>query len=242
MSELIPRCFGFDFLGYEQSVLDCYLLRLSFDQISTVNAEFIVTAYENEKFFNVLSNSVCTVDGQIPYWIAKYRGVNSDLLSKVSGSSYVEHVLDLCFSKGLKVFLLGGKPTSINLILDKYSGNNFISGYSPIFEDYPFSFSNDTLIKKTLEEFKPDILLVGFGAVKQEFWIYDNKEYLSSIGVRTAIGVGGSFEFLSGSLPRAPFFIQKIGLESLYRLIQQPSMFRLKRILKSLNVFIYMNK
>ena len=65
----------------------------------------------------------------------------------------------------------------------------------------------------------PDILLVAFGAPKQEKWIAKNLERL---GVPIAIGVGGSFEMASGMLKRAPVWMQRSGLEWAYRFAQQP--------------------
>jgi N-acetylglucosaminyldiphosphoundecaprenol N-acetyl-beta-D-mannosaminyltransferase len=70
-----------------------------------------------------------------------------------------------------------------------------------------------------VREAKPDILLVAFGAPKQEKWIAANKERL---GVPIAIGVGGSFEMACGMLKRAPVWMQRTGLEWAYRFAQQP--------------------
>jgi len=244
MRKPIPECFGLKFLGYSIEELDYLLLRDNFEHISTVNAEFIVTAYENndDRFLNILKNSICTMDGEIPLWIAKLVGKETKLLNKVSGSSYSTHLLELCAEKKLKVFFLGGNSSSIESLLNIYPDRNLIDAYSPKFEDYPFSQSNTNEIRSKLSKFKPDVLLVGFGAQKQEFWIDDNKSYLESIGVRASIGVGGTFEFLSGGISRAPELVQKLGLESIYRLAQQPSLYRIKRIIKSLKVFLYINK
>jgi len=79
-----------------------------------------------------------------------------------------------------------------------------------------------------------DILFVAFGAPKQEFWINEN---LGKIPVKIAIGVGGAFDYLSGKTPRAPSFVRSIGLEWLFRLINQP--WRIKRQL-ALFEFIYL--
>ena len=239
-----PSCFGLNFFGYNTKVLDEYLLRDSFDHIATVNAEFIVTAYEEKdhRFLKVINNSICTVDGQIPLWISKVFGKNTKSLVKISGSDYSKHVLTLARNNNLKVFFLGGNPVSIEKLLEEYPENHLFGGYSPEFEKYPFSLANTLSIQDKLNKFNPDIVLVGFGAVKQEYWIDDNKQFLNELGVRCAIGVGGTFEFLAGTFSRAPIFIQKAGLESIYRLAQQPSLFRMKRILKSLKVIKHVYK
>ncbi len=84
---------------------------------------------------------------------------------------------------------------------------------------------NSALIQR-INNAQPDILFVAFGAPKQEVWIYENLKKLPT--VKLAIGVGGSFDFISGKIKRAPLIFQKLGLEWLWRLILEPQ--RIKRI------------
>jgi len=84
---------------------------------------------------------------------------------------------------------------------------------------------NNKLIQK-INNARPDILFVAFGAPKQEVWIYENLKKMPT--VKLAIGVGGSFDFISGKTRRAPLIFQKLGLEWLWRLILEPR--RIKRI------------
>ncbi|MCK5084508.1 MAG: WecB/TagA/CpsF family glycosyltransferase [Candidatus Pacebacteria bacterium] len=84
---------------------------------------------------------------------------------------------------------------------------------------------NKELIKR-IDKAQPDMLFVAFGAPKQEEWIYENLKKMPS--VKLAIGVGGSFDFISGKVKRAPLIFQKFGLEWLWRLILEPR--RIKRI------------
>ena len=74
---------------------------------------------------------------------------------------------------------------------------------------------------------------------KQEYWISDNRILLESIGVKIAIGCGGTFDFVAGRIKRAPKWIQKIGLEGFWRLFKEPQLFRLKRLLISFKIFKY---
>ena len=81
---------------------------------------------------------------------------------------------------------------------------------------------------------KPDILFVAYGSPAQELWIHRNLFKLDS--VKVAIGVGGAFDFAAGMVKRAPKWVQKIGLEWLWRLIREPK--RIKRIWNATYVFI----
>ncbi len=94
---------------------------------------------------------------------------------------------------------------------------------------------NDGLVEK-INQAKPDILFVAFGMGKQEKWIYENLVHMPS--VKVAMGVGGSFEYISGTVPRAPLLMRKIGLEWLYRLVRQPQ--RIGRILNATFKFIWL--
>ena len=122
----------------------------------------------------------------------------------------------------------------------KFNANCF--GYSPDFEPFPFSHATNKKILEQIELVKPTYLFVAFGAKKQEFWIDQNLEYLRASGVKWVVGCGGSISFLSGNIKRAPKLAQKLGLESVYRLLQEPKVFRLMRIVKSFAFFKYLNK
>ena len=80
------------------------------------------------------------------------------------------------------------------------------------------------------------VLFVAFGMGKQEKWIYENIEKLPS--VKIAMGVGGAFDYISGSVPRAPLLLRTLGLEWAYRLWKQPS--RIGRIWNATAVFMWL--
>jgi N-acetylglucosaminyldiphosphoundecaprenol N-acetyl-beta-D-mannosaminyltransferase len=162
---------------------------------------------------------------------------------KLAGSDIVYDFCTFAENNKYKVFFLGGKEESNRLAVRKIQEQYHISieGFSPGFENYPFSdeFNNACIAK--IRKFKPDILFVGFGAPKQEYWLDDNRTILSEIGVKYAIGCGGTFDFISGSIKRAPLFIQKIGLEGIYRFLQEPNKIRYKRLIDSFKFFKYIN-
>ena len=97
--------------------------------------------------------------------------------------------------------------------------------FAPNLDDNKFYKLNEELIQR-INRTKPDIILVAFGSPKQEEWIYENLKKIPS--VRLAVGVGGSFDFISGKIKRAPLIFQKLWLEWLWRLILEPQ--RIRRI------------
>ena len=160
---------------------------------------------------------------------------------KLSGADIVYDFCKLAKTHKYKIFFLGGKnennAIAVKIIREKY--DVAIDGYSPAFEDYPFSvhFNNSCLEK--IAAFEPDILFVGFGSPKQEYWIDENISFLSKIGVKYAVGCGGTFDFISQKIKRASIFIQKMGMEGLYRLFREPSKMRWKRLFESFIFFKY---
>jgi N-acetylglucosaminyldiphosphoundecaprenol N-acetyl-beta-D-mannosaminyltransferase len=160
---------------------------------------------------------------------------------KLAGSDIIYNFCEFAEQNNLKMFLLGGKKESnkiaVHIIQKRYKIE--IDGYSPSFEEYPFSVHFNNSCLAAISQFKPKILFVAFGAPKQEYWIDDNKTVLSEIGVQYAIGCGGTFDFVSGNIKRAPIFLQRIGLEGVYRFFQEPSRFRYKRLIDSFKFFKY---
>lgn len=211
-----------------------------FKFIVTVNADLIVISSQENRFANLISNNIATIDGQITFWLAKLlskpRQINFE---KISGSSFSYDLLQYASDNKLRVFFLGASSSANELAIFKAKDQFGIDvmGYSPPLSSYPFSSSWNEVTLDRIFQHSPHILLVAFGSPKQEYWIEDNIQSLKDAGVQLAIGCGGTLDFLSGSISRAPLTIQKIGLEGLYRLAMQPSWFRLKRIAKSFLVF-----
>jgi N-acetylglucosaminyldiphosphoundecaprenol N-acetyl-beta-D-mannosaminyltransferase len=123
---------------------------------------------------------------------------------------------------GFRIFLLGGQPQAAEkaaLVLKGRNAGISIAGtYCP-----PRGFEKDATetrrIVERVRESRSDLLFVGFGVPKQEYWMHD---HYRSLNVRLSIGVGGAFDMVAGITPRAPKWLQNIGLEWLFRLSAEP--------------------
>lgn len=209
--------------------------------VVTVNSEAIVRSQSDSRLKNIINNNTSTIDGQIPLWLYRHKYKNIEI-NKISGSELIYSLPEYAEKENLKVFLLGGHEDSNKgavIELKKRYPNLEIDGFSPLFSPYPFPDSINICIIDKITQFKPDFLFVGFGMGKQEFWEEDNYSTLKDIGVKMVIGCGGSFDFASGTIKRAPVYIQNIGLEGIWRLLQEFKWFRLKRLLLSTKIFYY---
>ena len=216
-------------------VLENLFKNKNFEYITTLNAEFFSLANKDNLFKHIINNSVATLDGQIPFYFAKKQNPFTKI-EKLSGSQIIYDFCEYAKLNNKKVFLLGGLDMSNKISVKKlsYDYNIQVFGYSPPFATFPFCPTINNEIQTRIASTRPDIIFVGFGAPKQEYWIYENLEFLASIGLWRAIGVGGTFEFISGKFKRAPKFLQNLGLEGIYRFYKEPSYKRLRRLFISL--------
>lgn len=199
-------------------------------QICTVNPEFIIDARRDPAFARVLAEASLSVpDGIGVLWAAKLLGVR--LKERVTGSDGIYRISERAAERGWRVFLLGAAPgvaeETARVLQQKYPGLHIVGthGGSPSDTDWPS-------IVERLAAATPDLLFVAFGHPKQDFWIAKHRHELPA---KVAIGIGGAFDFVAGVLPRAPQWMQRMGVEWLYRLILQPS--RIGRMMK-LPVFV----
>lgn len=206
--------------------------------VVTVNAEFIVKASHNPKFLNIINDNYATFDGQIPYAFARLINAGKRF-SKISGSDLIFDACAYAQQQGKSLFLLGSDATTNALAVDKIwqQYGVRVAGYAPPHQTYPFPHEHNQTIIEKIRQFQPDFLFVAFGAVKQEYWIHDNFSFLRQNAVRLAVGCGGTFDFVSGQAKRAPRFLQQAGFEGIWRLLMEPRLFRLKRLLESTRFF-----
>ena len=148
--------------------------------------------------------------------------LQTPLPERVTGVDVFEELCALAPKKGLRIFLIGGRPGAADLAAesfkDRYPGIEIVGTDCP-----PLGFETDLQqcdrINAKIKAAAPHILFVGLGAPKQEYWIYKNYQ---SLGVPMSVGIGGSFELISGLVKRAPQWMQDYGLEWLFRLSMEP--------------------
>ena len=153
-------------------------------------------------------------------------------IRRIPGIDLMLKICEIAENKNYKVFLLGAKPEIISLaaanIKKKFPGLNIVGLYHGYFNE-----EDETKVIEKIQDAHPDILFVGLDIPRQEKWIYRNIKRLSA---KVVMGVGGSFDVISGKLRRAPKWIRICGLEWFFRFLQEP--WRIKRII-NLPVFVY---
>lgn len=196
--------------------------------VSTLNAETLLLAEKDVRFRSLLCQGVTTLDGFWTFLAFKKKFPDSSEVIKQSGSKLIFEIAQFCAANGVKVLLLGGDELVNAKAIQKLgaSKSKFVVGYSPKFEDYPFSVENRNAIRECVTKNRPDFIVTAFGAPKQEFWAADETEFLQQVGVKAVFFLGGAVDVVAGKFLKAPVWIQYLGLESLWRLIQAPSRFK----------------
>ena len=198
--------------------------------VTTPNNEMLVEAAKNPSFLQLLQKSDLNLpDSKGLLLMARWTG--QKLLERVTGVDTVEALCALLDERH-PVFLLGAAPGMAQRAASVLQSKNprlKIVGY---FSGSPHANDAADIIAR-INDSKPHLLLVAFGAPAQDLWIAEHLRQMPSVTV--AMGVGGTFDFIAGSKMRAPKLLRNLGLEWLWRFVQEPS--RWKRIWRAVIVF-----
>jgi N-acetylglucosaminyldiphosphoundecaprenol N-acetyl-beta-D-mannosaminyltransferase len=194
-------------------------------QICTVSPEFVMIAQDDPGFMRVLrSADLCVADGVGLLLAARYLG--HPLPERVTGSDGVPIIAGRAAREGWRLFLLGAAPGVAEQAAARLVEQNPGLQIAGTYAGSPAPEEEDDIIAR-INASGADILLVAYGAPRQDEWIARNRARLN---VRVAMGVGGTFDFMAGIVPRAPRWMRRAALEWLYRLIKQP--WRWRRMLR----------
>jgi N-acetylglucosaminyldiphosphoundecaprenol N-acetyl-beta-D-mannosaminyltransferase len=188
-------------------------------QIVTVNADFVIKAHTDPELRRILQESdMATADGMPLVWGARILGV--PLTGRVTGADLTPALAERAAQKGYSMFFLGAAPgvaaRAAQVLQQRYPGLPVAGVAAPPVKTL---FDSDQALLQTIMAAHPDILLVAFGNPKQEKWI---NMYAPRLSVPIMIGVGGTLDFIAGITRRAPEWMQRAGLEWLFRFIQEP--------------------
>ena len=142
------------------------------------------------------------------------------------GVDLMHDLLELAVKIRLRVLLIGGKEKLADRIANCYntrSGNLNFKGLVGIKNIKKLNKDEEDRIFSIVADFKPNLVFVAFGSPAQELWIERHKDKFTHC---VCMGVGGGFDFISGDIARAPWWVRRMGFEWLYRLLKQPWRFR----------------
>ncbi|MCX6765882.1 MAG: WecB/TagA/CpsF family glycosyltransferase [Candidatus Moranbacteria bacterium] len=215
-----------------------------FHQIATINPEFILAAQKNREFRDILNNCDLNLADGAGIKFAFWR-LGGKLKVRISGVDLMWEILRTANDKKLSVYLVANNRGLSNwektrdairkiypdLKIEGLNMNCHSERSDSEAEESNFKISSRSLGHARNDIFNSDIVFCNFGHPNQEKFL----NTLKNGKIKLAVGVGGSFDFVTGKLRRAPRFMRDLGLEWLFRLIQQPKRFR--RIFNAIIIF-----
>jgi len=204
-----------------ENILDRALYGSFTHHVATVNAQFYVLAESDRVFRDCLKRAefVCADGVSIGFATNILTGHR---IERLAGVDLLDEICRRGAPYGLRVFLLGGRPGSAvclsEMLKRRYPGLEVAGTACPAFG---FGKSADSLseVLEAVHTVRPHVVFVALGAPKQELFI---DQYIRNLRIPVAVGVGGSFEIITGVTRRAPRVVQRAGVEWFYRLCQEP--------------------
>lgn len=198
------------------------------------NVHTVVMAHNDPRLRSITNGSFLSMpDGKPLAIIARLRGIGD--VERVAGPDFLPQFV--CAASKLRYFFYGSTQQTLEGLVARLRRDcpeiNIVGSYSPPFREMTVTEINETI--KLINDTKPDVVWVGLGAPKQEYWM---AEYWEQLRPAIVLGVGAAFDFHAGKLARAPTSVQAVGMEWLHRLSQEPT--RLwRRYLYTNTLFIY---
>lgn len=183
-----------------------------------LNASKVAALQDDNDLFNCLKNcDIVGADGKSIVWASRFLG--NPLPERIAGIDIMENLVSLAYQKGYKCFFFGAKENIVHKLVETYSltySPDIIAGYRNGY----YQPAEEAEIVRQIIDSRANILFVATSSPKQEMFLYNHRNSL--ITVNFMMGVGGSFDVIAGLRKRAPVWMQKMGLEWIVRLIQEP--------------------
>jgi N-acetylglucosaminyldiphosphoundecaprenol N-acetyl-beta-D-mannosaminyltransferase len=200
---------------------------------AAVNAAVLVAMQrDHELRQSIASCDIINADGKSVVWASKF--LRKPLPERVAGPDLMQAIVKLAFQKEYRIFLLGAKDEVVKKVASEYSAR-----YSPDiiagFHHGYFGPADEEDIVHQIAACNAQILFVAITSPKKELFL---KKYEKQLNVPFVMGVGGAFDIVAGIIKRAPLWMQRSGIEWLFRLLQEPRRMW-KRYLVTNSLFVY---
>ncbi|EJF07467.1 exopolysaccharide biosynthesis protein, WecB/TagA/CpsF family [Thiovulum sp. ES] len=181
-----------------------------------VNAAKLINMQKDIELYNSVVNAdIINPDGQAVVWAS--RILKQPLPERVAGIDIMQNIVKLAFEKGYRIFFLGAKEEIVKGVVERYSkefSSEIVAGYRN-----GYFGKEEESVAREIAESRADILFVAISSPTKEIFLEKYKEIIDAPFI---MGVGGSFDVVSGKVKRAPLWMQKSGLEWFFRFLQEP--------------------
>jgi N-acetylglucosaminyldiphosphoundecaprenol N-acetyl-beta-D-mannosaminyltransferase len=197
--------------------IDDVIVRRDFAQHAAINAAKIVAMRDEPELRKIVAGcELVSADGQSVVWAS--RILSDPLPTRVAGIDLMQELLALAERRGYRVFILGAKSDVLARALARVRARHprlIVAGT----RDGYFSDEDAAAVAAEVAAHRPDIVFVAMPSPRKEYWL---GTYGRRLGAPFIMGVGGSVDVIAGQVRRAPVVMQRLGLEWLFRLLQEP--------------------
>lgn len=202
-------------LAYLKDHLD----KLSGSYICISNVHTTVMSYEDPTYRRIQNHAALALpDGAPLSAVCRKRGFTE--AERVTGPDLMGEIFRISVEEGYRHYFYGSTRETLDALearlLEKYPGIRIAGAYAPPFR--PLSEEEDRTVVEQINRAQADFVWVGLGAPKQELWMAEHRQRIQGL----MIGVGAGFDYHAGTLKRAPVWMQRLSLEWVYRLMQDP--------------------
>ena len=228
---------NFDNVNMAEAVDRCrtFLKGENGNLIVTPNPEIVMRAKDNQEFKDIINGAALVIPDGIGV-VKAAKKLGTPLKERVAGYDLICNLFEEYKDGSASFYFWGSKPgvadTAMEKIKEKYPNLNVVGAHTGYFTP-----EEETQIVEEIKTLKPDIILVGLGAPKQEITI---NKYINDGIFKIGIGCGGSIDVIAGEVKRAPKLFIKLHLEWFYRLLKQPT--RIKRMMVLPQFVLEVNK
>jgi len=189
--------------------------------VVTPNVDHVVRLPHEPAFRAAYDAAMCSLADSVPLvWGSRLLG--RPLRGRVAGADLLPALCEMAAQRGCSVFLLGGgegvAPRAAARLIERYPGLRVAGTHTP-----PEGFGTDAALTAfaidAVNRAHPDLLFVGLGSPKQELWVHQSWDRLAAT---VAVCCGAAVDYAAGVKPRAPRWMQRVGLEWLWRLVHEP--------------------
>jgi len=197
----------------------CWQAEESSRYICVANVHMTMEAFDDPAYQKVINQAdLVTPDGMPLVWMLRRLGYPDQ--ERVYGPTLTEKLLDMAAQERIPVGFFGSSDDVVKQLVQNVRRTHpeieVVYAYSPPFKE--LSTEEDLAVVDQIIDSGARILFVGLGCPKQEKWMYEHKGQIPAV----MLGVGAAFDFIAGIKPQAPIWIQRSGLEWLFRLITEP--------------------
>jgi N-acetylglucosaminyldiphosphoundecaprenol N-acetyl-beta-D-mannosaminyltransferase len=187
--------------------------------VCAANVHMLMEAHDSPSYLHILNSAdMVTPDGMPLVWMMRLKGHPAQ--QRVYGPTLMLHVLESAARENIYVGFYGSSPEVLRSLLAKMQAKfpnlKVVYSFSPPFTT--LSAEEDAEIIKSINASSAQILFIGLGCPKQEIWMAEHRGKINAV----MLGVGAAFDFHAGVKSQPPAWMQKMGLEWLYRLATEP--------------------